>query len=119
MARPQRSRRICVTPEFNVFRPSSRLFSAETAEEETIVLTLDEFEALRLIDHEGLTHSDCAVQMNISRTTVTEICESARKKVADALVLGKTLAISGGQWELCKGGRNDCNMSSCFRAEDS
>jgi predicted Fe-Mo cluster-binding NifX family protein len=59
-------------------------------------MTVDEFEALRLLDDEGLTQEACAVRMNIARTTVTAIYDSARKKVADALVHGKQLLITGG-----------------------
>ena len=62
-------------------------------------MTVDEFEALRLLDDEGLTQEACAVRMNIARTTVTAIYDSARKKVADALVHGKQLLIAGGHCE--------------------
>lgn len=69
----------------------------------TVVLTMDEYEAIRLIDFEAYTHEQCAKQMDISRTTATEIYESARYKLADSLVNGKTLVISGGQYRLCDG----------------
>ena len=59
-------------------------------------MTVDEYEALRLLDGEGLMQEACAARMNIARTTVTAIYESARKKVADALVHGKRLLITGG-----------------------
>ena len=61
-----------------------------------MTLTLDEYETIRVIDLEKLTHEQCARQMDISRTTVTEIYESAREKIADSLVNGKTLVIAGG-----------------------
>ena len=117
MARPQRSRRVCDMPQVRRFVPSPSPFPAGSAAEEPIILTVDEFEALRLVDHEGLTHSQCAVQMNISRTTATEICESARRKVAEAIVCGKKLVIRGGSWELCEGSRHNCIKSSCFRSD--
>lgn len=63
---------------------------------EWIQLNLDEFEAVRLIDHMGLEHEQAASQMEISRPTVTRIYASARKKIADALVLGQALRIEGG-----------------------
>lgn len=50
------------------------------------------FEAIRLIDLEHFTHEKCAKQMEISRTTVTEIYESARYKIADSLIHGKNSA---------------------------
>ena len=51
------------------------------------------------LDDEGLTQEACAARMNIARTTVTSIYNSARKKVADALVRGKRLLIAGGRCE--------------------
>ena len=78
-------------PAFNTFVPSHSPSPDEAGGADVIILTVDEFEVLRLVDFEGITHSECAKQMNISRTTVTEICESARKKVAASLVLGKEL----------------------------
>ena len=62
-------------------------------------MTVDEFEALSLLDKEGLTPEACASRMNIARPTVTAIYDSARKKVADALVNGKRLLITGGHFE--------------------
>ena len=66
-------------------------------------MTVDEYEAIRLIDLEKRTHEQCAEQMGISRTTVTEIYETARYKLADCVVNGKTLHISGGNYRLCDG----------------
>ena len=86
MARPQKSRRICHMPVFNTFVPSRNPSPDEAGGADAIVLTVDEFEVLRLVDFEGITHSECAKQMNISRTTATEICESARKKVPAELL---------------------------------
>ncbi len=117
MARPQRSRRVCDMPSIKRFVPSPAPVSTGSAPGEPIILTVDEYEALRLVDHEGLTHSQCAVQMNISRTTATEICESARRKVACAIVCSRELIIEGGNWELCGGNREDCFLESCRRPE--
>ena len=80
------------------------------------MLTLDEFEVIRLVDLEKQTHEQCARQMDISRTTVTEICESARQKIADCLVNGKKLTISGGNYRLCEGGAVKCCRKSCTRS---
>ncbi len=62
-------------------------------------MTVDEYETLRLLDDEGLTQEACAARMNVARTTVTAIYDSARKKVAEALVHGKRLLITGGRCE--------------------
>lgn len=59
-------------------------------------LTLDELEAIRLADLEGLYQEDAAGQMKISRQTFGNIINSAHKKIADALVNGKALKIEGG-----------------------
>ena len=82
MARPQRSRRVCEKPSIERFVPCSSSLPDGEKPGEPVLLTVDEYEVLRLVDLEGLTHSQCATQMNISRTTATEICESARRKVA-------------------------------------
>ncbi len=93
MPRPIRCRRIERLPVYRSFSPD------DTAPAEHVMMTVDEFEALRLLDDEGLTQEACAVRMNIARTTVTAIYDSARKKVADALVHGKRLLITGGRCE--------------------
>ncbi len=90
MPRPVRCRKIEQLPVFRSFSPDD-LTAAED-----IRMTVDEFEALRLLDDEGLTQEACASRMNIARTTVTAIYDSARKKVAAALVHGKRLVIAGG-----------------------
>ena len=80
--------------------PVYRSFSPDDiTASENVHMTVDEFEALRLLDAEGLTQEGCASRMNIARTTVTAIYDSARKKVADALVNGKRLLITGGHCE--------------------
>jgi predicted DNA-binding protein (UPF0251 family) len=63
---------------------------------EEVALSVDEFEALRLADLEGLYHDGAAGRMGISRATFGRIVETARRKVAEALVLGKALKIGGG-----------------------
>lgn len=97
MARPSRCRRICSEPIYDRFMPEGH--SAENK----VILTVDEYEVIRLIDLEKMTHEQCAKQMEISRTTVTEIYESAREKLADSIVNGKQLVISGGNYRVCDG----------------
>lgn len=97
MPRPRRCRRICREPAYESFMPQGISCGEE------VVLTLDEYEVIRLVDLEKLTHEQCAGQMDISRTTVTEIYESAREKLADSLVYGKILRIAGGNYRLCDG----------------
>ena len=112
MARPQRCRRVCREPEYLSFRPDEGLESGE------VQLNIDEYEVLRLVDYERLTHAQCAAQMDISRTTVTEIYDSARQKIADCLVNGKHLVIEGGNYRLCDGSANDICGCGCGRNEE-
>jgi predicted DNA-binding protein (UPF0251 family) len=63
---------------------------------EEVVMTLDEFEAMRLADLDGLYQEEAAEQMNVSRPTFSRIIDSAHRKIADALVHGKALRIKGG-----------------------
>ncbi|MFR6695472.1 MAG: DUF134 domain-containing protein [Dysosmobacter sp.] len=89
MPRPPRCRRICGAPQVDTFCPNG------CEDTEPILLTLDEYEVIRLVDLEQQTHEQCAAQMDISRSTVQEIYESARRKIAACLVHGKPLHITG------------------------
>jgi uncharacterized protein len=92
MPRPQCMRTVNGPPEYLLFKPAGVPVSGL----EEVVLTVDEFEALRLADHEGFYHDEAADLMNISRQTFGRIIQSARHKTADALVDGKALRIEGG-----------------------
>lgn len=113
MARPSRCRRICTEPAYDCFSPDGILTG------ETIQMSVDEYETIRLIDLNQCTHEQCAAQMGISRTTVTEIYESARYKLADSLIHGKKLYISGGNYRLCDGTEAFCCHKTCRRANVS
>lgn len=63
---------------------------------EEVSLTLDEIEAIRLADLEGMYQDQVAKKMNVSRQTVGRILASAHKKIAEALVLGKAIRMEGG-----------------------
>ena len=94
MPRPQKSRRICCYPDYWSFAPDQ-----DTAND-TVVMSLDEFETIRLIDYQSKTQEQCAQEMNVARTTVTAIYDTARKKLAQALVEGRRIIISGGNYTL-------------------
>lgn len=110
MARPRRCRRVCTEPDYLSFAPDGIPCG------ESVTLAVEEYEVLRLIDLEKMTHEQCAKQMDISRTTVTEIYESAREKVADCIVNGKTMHISGGSYRLCDGSAVHFCRKRCRRA---
>ena len=67
------------------------------------MLSVDEYEVIRLVDYEKKSHEQFAAVMNVSRTTVTDIYERARYKIAECLVQGKQLSISGGNYQICSG----------------
>ncbi len=91
MPRPPRCRQICGVSQVDTFCPNG------CENTEPILLTLDEYEVIRLVDLEQQTHEQCAAQMDISRSTVQEIYEGARRKIAACLVHGKPLHITGGK----------------------
>ena len=93
---PRRPRCRCIGgyPDHWEFSPE------EASDREPVVMSLDEFETVRLLDYEGLTQEQCAERMGVARTTVTAIYESARRKTAEALVDGKRLLIRGGNYRL-------------------
>lgn len=104
MPRPIKWRKVCCLPESNRFGP----FDLNMDEKNRIVMTVDEYEAIRLIDLEGFTQEECAKQMNVARTTVQGIYVEARKKIAESLVNGRMLLIKGGEYRLCEGLENVC-----------
>ena len=108
MPRPPRCRRICSAPRVERFCP------CDVAESAPILLTLDEYEVIRLVDLKQQTHEQCAAQMDISRSTVQEIYENARRKLAACLVYGKPLHITGGNVRICSG--QEQRSESCYRA---
>lgn len=98
MPRPLSCRRIAGRPAASIFKP----VGIPVRELEEVVMTLDEFEAMRLASLDGLYQEQAAEKMNISRTTFSRVIDSAHRKVADALVHGKALRIEGGPVKLQK-----------------
>ncbi len=90
----RRCRRVGFKPTFTSFGPAV----AGITEPEETVLTVDEFEAVRLKDLEGLDQSECAEKMDVSQPTFHRLVISARRKIADALTHGKTIKIDGGHY---------------------
>ena len=96
MPRPSKCRWIQCEPTVTMFKPRG----IPTTELETVTLRVDEFEALRLKDLEGLEQEQAAAKMNVSQPTLHRILESAHRKVADSLIHGKALVIEGGNYEM-------------------
>ena len=110
MPRPRKCRKVCAMPPRSQFAPVEGELAGEA-----VVLTVDEYEAIRLIDRERHTQEECAGRMNVARTTVQQIYDSARGKLAAALVEGRPLRIEGGEYRLCDGSGPDCGGEYCRR----
>lgn len=112
MARPKKLRQVCGLPRHTAFTAADSEFSRESA----VVMTVEEYETVRLIDHEGHTQEECALDMGIARTTVQQLYNDARKKLAAVLVEGKSLWINGGKYHISGEGRvccGRCGRSGC------
>jgi predicted DNA-binding protein (UPF0251 family) len=96
MPRPRHFRRVGHLPQSNYYKPRGIPLSVL----QQVTLTVDELEAIRLADFEGMYQEDAAKKMNVSRQTFGRIIESAHRKIADALTNGKALLIEGGPIEL-------------------
>ncbi|WP_321289938.1 DUF134 domain-containing protein [uncultured Sunxiuqinia sp.] len=112
MPRKKRQRRLLAPPSvkgFSVFGPKNRA--------QQVVLFFEEYEAIKLLDYDNLTQEEAAVCMEVSRPTLTRIYESARNKVAQAMVEGKDLIIRGGNfqfdenWYCCNSCKAKFNMA--------
>ncbi len=92
MPRPKNNRIVHEPPLFTEFKPVG--VHGKSLEE--VVLTLDEYEAIRLADQLGLSHEESANEMEISRSTFSRLIEKSRKKMASFIFGGKLLSIGGG-----------------------
>lgn len=111
MSRPRKWRKVCSMPKSDRFGPLNQ----RLRQDHFLIMTVDEYETIRLIDKEGFTQEECAGQMNIARTTVQRIYNDARKKLAESLVDGKVLKIEGGDYQLCDGLEKTCGCGGCYR----
>jgi hypothetical protein len=114
MSRPQCCRRIAGRPIASEFHPAG-IPASGLAE---IVLTLDEFEAIRLADLEGLYQEQAAERMSVSRPTFGRILAAAHRKVAEALSNGKALKIEGGTVRMERLRPFPCGCPRCRRTGD-
>ncbi len=96
MSRPVKCRRVDALPGITYLKPAG----IQLRDLQEICLSIEEIEAVRLKDLEGLEQEQGAERMNISRPTFQRILSSARQKIADALVNGKAMRIEGGNYEI-------------------
>jgi predicted DNA-binding protein (UPF0251 family) len=117
--RPARLRKISTPPVISGFRPYGG--KASRGKMETLFLHLEEYEALRLCDHEHLNHQQASALMGVSRPTLTRIYARSLRKIAEAFVLGKQIIIEGGkiyfdnEWFTCRS--CGCFFNNPFRSE--
>lgn len=110
MPRPRKWRKVCCLPESNVFGPlSGPVHGVE------IIMSVDEYETIRLIDLENLTQEECAERMNVARATVQKMYTDARLKLAESLVNGNILRIQGGEYELYDNDEKKVGCRCCKR----
>jgi uncharacterized protein len=107
MPRPCKFRTIGLRPGCTYFKPRA----IPMTELETVELKLDQLEAVKLADFDGLYHTEAADRMNISRQTFDRILIEAHKTIADALINGKAILINGGNIKLCDHGTFKCNKT--------
>lgn len=96
MGRPPLWRRVSFVPPISYFKPAGIPLSGL----EEVCLSVEEAEAIRLKDLEGLEQEECGQRMNVSRTTFARVLTSARQKMADALLNGKAISIEGGNFQM-------------------
>lgn len=94
MPRPKRKRIVSKPPIMEGFKP----FGIPISDLEPVVLFYEEYEAIRLLDYDGLTQAEAARVMFVSRPTLTRIYEKARRTIAQALIEGKAIFIEGGEF---------------------
>ncbi|HNW85766.1 MAG TPA: DUF134 domain-containing protein [Candidatus Limiplasma sp.] len=121
MPRPRKCRMVCCLPRYREFLPTAN----KSADQPPVYLTVDEYEAVRLIDYENLSQEECAASMEIARTTAQQIYSIARHKIAHALVEGVALRIEGGDYRLYhdenarRGCGSGCGRRPCRRCENA
>lgn len=110
MARPRKWRRVCTLPQISLFGPIDLSLGIN----KIIIMTVEEYESIRLMDLKGLNQQECAEVMGIARSTIQRIYNDARRKLADSMVNGKILKIEGGDYKLCSDFEDKKNCDGCI-----
>lgn len=105
MARPQKDRIVTCDPTISYFKPRG----VPLRQMEEVRLTIDQMEALRLADLEGLSQQEAGLRMGVSRATFGRIIQQARKVVAEAIIKGKAILLEGGNYQV----RNNQRWFTC------
>ncbi len=115
MPRPRKHRRVCKIPEVTSFSPTNNF---DEINGNVIVMNIGEYEAVRLIDYEGMKQEECASQMEIARTTVQKMYNDARKKIALMIINGDKLIIEGGSFLVCQESIPGRRCKRCKRTDN-
>lgn len=110
MSRPRKCRRVCA-----LWEAAEGLCGRETPTENCVLMTVDEYETIRLIDYDGQSQEQCALQMQVARTTVQQMYACARRKLARVLIEGCSLKVQGGDYRLCDGNNSVCSKKACLK----
>lgn len=100
MARPKKCKMVYAEPGVTYFKPRA----IPLIDLKEVELSVEEFEAVRLKDYEGLEQVQVAKRMGVSQPTLHRLLDSARKKIAEALTKGKAIKIHGGNYVIKKKG---------------
>lgn len=114
MPRPNKPRRVCRLPACTHF------FSQEQpiyTHDQGLLLSIEEYETVRLLDYVGMTQQEAARQMGTGRTTIQALYTQARRKLARFLVEGSPLTIEGGSYALCSHPKTCQNKITASRKE--
>ena len=98
MAKPKKERQVLYPPTAVFFKPQG----IPLVQLQQVVLNVDEYEAIRLVDYDGLDQEKAAEKLGISRATCARIVEGAHKKIAEAITQAKAIRIEGGSFVLKK-----------------
>jgi len=108
MPRPRKRKRVCEEPKRKLFGS----LDGSRTHDKFIIMLVEEYETIRLIDYEGFTQAECADQMAVARTTVQSLYEKARKKLASTLIENRPIKIEGGFYRFCSE-EDICNQPGC------
>ena len=113
MARPRKGKVVCEMPKILRFGPKGQGHIHHA----NLVMSVEEYESIRLMDYEGLNQEESAKKMEIGRSTFQRIYDDARKKIAQSLVDGRNIIIEGGDYKICED-FEECSRLGCCRKED-
>jgi len=112
--RPPKCRRVEFEPQVTYFKPAG--IPKQNLEE--LILSVEEIEAIRLKDSEGLEQEECAESMRVSRATFQRILSGARSKLAEAIIEGKAIKVEGGNYHIANSNYRCLKCKKMFEDEN-